>query len=206
MKTILLFIFNIKIINSEQFYKSHLRGLFNNEKNNFIESSVKIISDSIISHVIMNAKLNITQTTFDFSCDKHIIDKINKIKKDSTSLYLSLYPYLSHNDNRVIKYTQDITQQFSQKCYINFGSNNIHYPNYLSYQNIMTYDKGGINILSDKLYPRLSNYYTLLNLYNIMDDYIINLIITRLNETFPDITINYIDNDIDCCSYYLITW
>jgi hypothetical protein len=184
-----------------------LRGLFNEEKNNFIESCTEIISGSISEHIIENAKLNITHILFDFSCEKHIEEKINKIRIESTNLYLSLYPYLKHDDYKVIEYTQEITREFSNKCYstTTFNSNNIHYPKYLI-QDIATYDEGGVNIIYKPKYPRLSNYYTLSKLYNISDDLIIKLIIDKLKKTFTDINIEYIDDDLDCCSYYLISW
>ena len=195
------------MVNSETFSKSMLRGLFNEEKNIFIMRSSDIISESIRYQIIENAKLNISQLLFDFSCEKHIEEKINKIKIESTNLYLSLYPYLKDDDYRVSDYTQERTQQFSQKCYstTTFNSNNIHYPKYLI-QDIATYDEGGVNIIYKHKYPMLSNYYSLLELYNISEDLIINLIIDKLNETFNDISIKYIDDDLDCCSYYLISW
>lgn len=206
MKSSIFFI-NIFIVNSKIITKFMLRGIFNEEKNNFINSSVKIISDSIGKQIIENAKSNITQLTFDFSCEKHIEEKINKIRIESTNLYLSLYPYLSPTDYQVSDYTKQITQQFSQKCYYTttFNSNNIHYPRYLM-QDIVTFDEGGVNIINKPKHPRLSNYYTLSKLYNISDDLIINLIISKISKTFIDINIEYIDDDLDCCSYYLISW
>jgi len=206
MKSSIFFI-NIFIVNSKIITKFMLRGIFNEEKNNFIASCVKIISDSIENQIFENAKLNITQLSFDFSCEKHIEEKINKIKIESTNLYLSLYPYLKNDDYRVSEYTQQITQQFSLKCYstTTFNSNNIHYPKYLI-QDILTYDEGSLNIISKPKYPRLTNYYTLSKLYNISDDLIINLIISKITKTFIDINIEYIDDDLDCCGYYLISW
>ena len=208
MKSLILFIINLIIVYSEPIYKYQLRGMFNNEKNKFIESSVKIISNSIATHIITNAKSNITHTTFDFSCNNNIQEKINKITIESTNLYLSLYPLMTHDDSSIREYTNKITQQFRQRCTINhnFDSNNIHYPDYLSNQYIITHDKGGINILTIYKYPKLSEYYTLLNLYNISDDFIINLILNRLKDIFPDINISFINNDLDCCNYYLINY
>lgn len=206
MKSSIFFI-NIFMVSSKIITKFMLRGIFNEEKNNFINSCVKIISDSIGKQIIENAKLNISQLSFDFSCEKHIEEKINKIKIESTNLYLSLYPYLKNDDYRVSEYTQQITQQFSQKCYstTTFNSNNIHYPKYLM-QDILTYDEGSLNIIYKPKYPRVSNYYTLSKLYNISDDLIINLIIIKITNTFTDINIEYIDDDLDCCGYYLISW
>jgi hypothetical protein len=203
MKFFILFIINFIMVYSEPISKFKLRGMFNDEKNKFIENSVNLISDSIISEVITNAKSNINHTMFDFACNLQSIDKMNEYIIKSTKLYLLINSNLTHNDYQIKYYTQQITQEYNQKCYPN---NNIHYPDYLLNQDILAYDEGGINVMIKYKYPELTNYYTLLKLYNIQNDLIINLIMNRLNNTFHDIEYKYINNDLDCCNYYLISY
>ena len=201
-----LLMFYYYVVYSEPIYRYQLRGMFNNEKNKFINNSVRLISDSIILEVITNAKLNITTTLFDFSCNKQIKNKINKIKLDSAKLYLSVNPNLTLDDNRINIYTNQNIQQFTQKCNNNYGSNNLHYPSYLSNQNIITYDEGGVNAIIKNKYPNLYNYDKLIDLYKISEDIIIYKIINRLVMTFIDIDIKYINDNLDCCSYYIVRW
>jgi len=196
----------VNVVYSEPIYRYQLRGMFNNEKNKFINNSVRLISDSIISEVITNAKSNITTTIFDFSCNKQIKNRINKIKIAESNLYLSLNPNLTLDDNRIDIYTNQIIQQFTQKCNNNYGSNNLHYPSYLSRQNIITYDEGGVNAIIKNKYPNLYDYDKLLDLYKISENTIIDKIINRLVTTFIDIDIKYINDSLDCCCYYVIRW
>jgi len=207
MKSSILFLLNLAMVYSEPIPKSMLRGLFNDEKNKFIENSVRLISDSISLQIITNAKLNITHTLFDFACNNQKMNKINKLKIEYTNLYISKKnDYIIRDyDHKAIEYVNQVIWQFEENCSL-YSQNAVHYPDYLSNQNIMTYDEGGINIIQKNKYSELYNYYTLSKLYKISDDLIIDLIFYRLNKTFIDISIKYINNDLDCCSYYLITW
>jgi len=197
----LIFILNLTIAYSAIISKSDLRNLYHSEKNNFIEYCINIISDSIITEIILNAKSNINQLSFDFSCNNQKVKIINEY----TNVYISENPMLKYDDLQINDFTQQLIKQINNKCSL-FNSTNIHYPYYLSNQNIITYDEGGINIIQKNKYPILNNYYQLLNVYKISDNTIIKLIIERLTNTFSDVEIKYINNNIDCCSYYLISW